>query len=119
MMAEFVKAVVDRVLDDKYPHVKTPAVVFATITQAKQSAQTFQSRDLTISNDSNTNSYQGYITAHWNEYELQVVDRFGNPDEDFPLIPGVHSKGQYAVGSVVAVAMAYGDIPVILGEVQL
>lgn len=119
MMEEFVKAVINRVLDDEYPHLKTPAVVFATVTQAKQSAQTFQVCGLTISNDSNTNSYKGYITAHWNEYELQVVDRFGNPDEDFPLIPGVQAKGQYTVGSIVAVAMAYGDIPVILGEVQL
>lgn len=119
MMEEFVKAVIDRIMNDKYPHLKAPAVVFATVTQAKQSDQTFQIRDLTISNDNNTNSYKGYITAHWNEYELQVVDRFGKPDEDFPTIPGVQAKGQYTVGSIVAIAMAYGDIPVILGEVQL
>lgn len=59
------------------------------------------------------------ITAFWNEYTLVVVDRWGNRDESFPALPGVRSKAQYKVGAVVAVAMAYGDSPAIIGEVQL
>ena len=60
-----------------------------------------------------------HATAHWNEYTLTVVDRWGNEDESFPPLPGVRSKGQYKAGAFVAVAMAYGDSPAIIGEVQL
>ena len=39
--------------------------------------------------------------------------------ETFPALPGVRSKAQYKAGAVVAVALAYGDSPAIIGEVQL
>ncbi|MFR9190647.1 MAG: hypothetical protein ACLVL7_10810 [Anaerotruncus massiliensis (ex Togo et al. 2019)] len=38
---------------------------------------------------------------------------------DLPALPGVRSKAQYEAGAVVAVALAYGDSPAIIGEVQL
>lgn len=119
MMESFVKSVTRKLLEQEYPHLAHPAVIFATITQATQLGQTFKTKELTISNDSETSRYKGYILAPWYEYELKVVDRFGNQDDNFPIIPGVRSKGQFEVGSFVAVAMAYGDVPVILGEVQL
>ena len=50
---------------------------------------------------------------------LTVVDRFGNVDETFPAHPGGRTKAQYKAGAVVAVALAYGDSPAIIGEVQL
>ena len=79
----------------------------------------FDLEDLVIHNDETGSSFKGHITAHWNEYTLTVVDRWGNEDESFPPLPGVRSKGQYKAGAFVAVAMAYGDSPAIIGEVQL
>lgn len=90
---------------------RTLTFTVITITKAQRLDQTFTASGLTISNDSGTSRYNGHITAPWYEYELKVVDRFGNPDGDFPPIPGVRSKEQCEVGNVVAVAMAYGDIP--------
>lgn len=119
MMKTFVHEVLREIIAREYPYLESPAVVFATITKAQRLDQTFTASGLTISNDSGTSRYNGHITAPWYEYELKVVDRFGNPDGDFPPIPGVRSKEQCEVGNVVAVAMAYGDIPVILREVQL
>ena len=100
-------------------HAKSPAVVYATVSKATQLGETFDLEDLVIHNDETGSSFKGHITAHWNEYTLTVVDRWGNEDESFPPLPGVRSKGQYKAGAFVAVAMAYGDSPAIIGEVQL
>lgn len=93
--------------------------VYATVSKATQLGETFDLEDLVIHNDETGSSFKGHITAHWNEYTLTVVDRWGNEDESFPPLPGVRSKGQYKAGAFVAVAMAYGDSPAIIGEVQL
>ncbi len=73
-----------------------------------------------IHNDDTGSSFNGHITANWYEYTLTVLDRFGNPDDDFPTIPGIKSKSQFKAGAVVAVALPYGDLtPSIIGEVSL
>lgn len=97
MMEEFVKAVLKKRIASDYPYLVTPPIVFASIKQAKQPVS----------------------TSPWYEYELEVVDRFGTSDDSFPPVPGVSFKGRLEVGSTVAIALAYGDIPVVLGEVQL
>ena len=120
MLEEMTKAVVNKVIAEDYPHLKLPAVVYATVTGAKQLGETFEVKELTIYNDESGGSYKGHIAAHWNEYTLAVLDRFGNVDETFPAIPGVRSKQQLKPGAVVALALAYGDIaPAIIGEVVL
>jgi hypothetical protein len=94
MMEEMIRTVLDKTIAKKYPHLKLPAVVFATITVKRPAGE-------------------------WYEYALSILDRFGNADADFPAFPGVYSKASYETGSIVAVAFAYGDMsPVILGEVQ-
>ena len=100
-------------------HSHKISVVYATVSKATQLGETFDLEDLVIHNDETGSSFKGHITAHWNEYTLTVVDRWGNEDESFPPLPGVRSKGQYKAGAFVAVAMAYGDSPAIIGEVQL
>ena len=119
MLEQMIKAAAKKLIAQEYPHVKLPAVVFAIISQAVQLGETFELEELVIHNDETGNSYKGHIAAHWNEYTLTVVDRFGNVDETFPALPGVRSKAQYRTGAVVAVAMTYGDSPAIIGEVQL
>ena len=117
--ALMVMRVAKKLIAQEYPHVKLPAVVYATVSKAAQLGETFELEELVIHNDETGSSYKGLITAHWNEYTLTVVDRFGNVDETFPALPGVRSKAQYKAGAVVAVALAYGDSPAIIGEVQL
>ena len=52
--------------------------------------------------------------------KLTVIDRFGNPDANYPALPGIKSKKQFKAGAVVAVALPYGDLtPAIIGEVEL
>lgn len=119
MLEEFVRAALNKLIAEDYPHLKLPAVVYATVTQAKQLEETFEIKELTICNDESGGSYKGHIVAHWNEYTLKVVDRFGNDDETFPALPGVRSRAQYKNGATVAVALAYGDTPTIIGEVRL
>ena len=119
MLEQMMRAVARKIIAQEYPHAKSPAVVYATVSKATQLGETFDLEDLVIHNDETGSSFKGHITAHWNEYTLTVVDRWGNEDESFPPLPGVRSKGQYKAGAFVAVAMAYGDSPAIIGEVQL
>lgn len=62
----------------------------------------------------------GVAPVYWYEYKLTVIDRFGNPDANYPALPGIKSKKQFKAGAVVAVALPYGDLtPAIIGEVEL
>ena len=64
--------------------------------------------------------FKAHITSYWYEYKLTVIDRFGNPDANYPALPGIKSKKQFKAGVVVAVALPYGDLtPAIIGEVEL
>lgn len=119
MLEEMVKAVVNKVIAQDYPFLKTPAVLYAVVTKAVQLGETFDYKDLVIHNDETGTSYRGHITAHWHEYTLQVVDCWGNVDKSFPAFPGIHSGIQLETGAFVCVAMAYGDTPVIIREVKL
>ena len=52
--------------------------------------------------------------------QLTVLDRFGNPDPDYPPIPQVRSRKQFQQGTVVAAALPYGELtPSIIGEARL
>lgn len=119
MLEEMVKAVVNKVIAQDYAHLKTPAALYAVVTKATQLGETFSYDDLVIHNDETGTSYRGHITAHWYEYTLQVVDRWGNPDATFPAFPDIRSRIQLKTGAFVSVAMAYGDTPAIIREVKL
>lgn len=84
MLEEMVKAVVNKVIAQDYPFLKTPAALYAVVTKAARLGETFDYKDLVIHNDETGTSYRGHITAHWYEYTLQVVDRWGKVDESFP-----------------------------------
>lgn len=114
-----VKTVVNKVIAQDYPFLKTPAVLYAVVTKAAQLGETFDHKDLIIHNDETGTSCRGHITAHWYEYTLQVVDRWGNVDESFPVFPDIRSRIQLTTGAFVSVAMAYGDTPAIIREVKL
>ncbi|WP_289834935.1 hypothetical protein [uncultured Phocaeicola sp.] len=119
MLEEMVKAVVNKVIAQDYAFLKTPAALYAVVTKATQLGETFEYKDLVIHNDETGTSYRGHITAHWYEYTLQVVDRWGNVDEAFPVFPDIRSRIQLKTGAFVSVAMAYGDAPAIIREVKL
>lgn len=119
-LEEFTKNVIGKVLEESYPHLKLPAVVYAIVTGVKELSDTYEVKELEVVNDDSGGSYRGHIVAHWYEYTLGVIDRFGNGDETFPALPGVRSKVQLKTGNVVAVGLAFGDIaPAIIGEVVL
>lgn len=103
-----------------YPHAKLPAVVYASVSRVKQ-LDAYKVTELVIHNDEHPGShYRGHITAYWYEYELTVLDRFGNPDGEYPPLPQIRSKKQFQQGAVVAVALPYGELtPSIIGEVCL
>ena len=94
MLEEFVKAAVNKIISQNYSYLKLPAILLATI-------------------DSTT------LLDDWYEYTLTVIDRFGSIDSDFPKLPGIRSRKHYSIGATVAIALAYGDSPVIIGEVSL
>ena len=119
MLEEMVKAVVNKVIAQDYPFLKTSAVLYAVVTKAAKLGETFDYKDLVIHNDETGTSYRGHITANWYEYTLQVVDRWGNVDENFPTFPEIRSRIQLTTGAFVSVAMAYGDVPAIIREVKL
>ena len=119
MLEEMVKAVVNKVIAQDYPFLKSSAALYAVVTKATQLGETFDYNDLVIHNDETGTSYRGHITAHWYEYTLQAVDRWGNVDESVPAFPDIRSRIQLKAGALVSVAMAYGDTPAIIREVKL
>ena len=115
-LEQFVKEVVEK----KYPHVKRPPIVYATITAAQMLSDTYTMTDLQITNTDAGTSFKGSMTAHWFEYALRMLDQFGNEDSTYPEIPAVRSKLQLSAGAIVAVGLDYGIVePVIIGEVSL
>ena len=87
MLEEMVKAVVNKVIAQDYAFLKTPAALYAVVTKATQLGETFDYNDLVIHNDETGTSYRGHITAHWYEYTLQVVDRWGTWTSPSPPSP--------------------------------
>lgn len=118
-LENMIKKVIDKSIAQEYPFAKGPAVLYAKVTKATQLGETFSYDDLVIHNDEIPSSFRGHIDAHWYEYTLQVVDRWGTVDEEFPPFPDIRSKAQYKTGAIVAVGMAYGDTPAIIGEVKI
>ena len=119
MLEEMVRATTNKVIAQDYPFLKTPSVLYAVVTKAAQLGETFDYNDLVIHNDETGTSYRGHITAHWYEYTLQVVDRWGNVDEAFPAFPDIRSRIQLKTGAFASIAIAYGDTPAIIREVKL
>lgn len=119
MLAEMVKTVVNKVIAQDYHFLKTPAALYAVVTKAAKLSETFDYNDLVIHNDETGTSYRGHITAHWYEYTLQAVDRWGNVDSSYPPFPDIRSRIQLKPGAFVSVAMAFGDVPAIIREVKL
>lgn len=119
MLEEMVKAIIKKYLAADCPHLKLPAVVYASVRSAKK-LDTYEIEELVIHNDESGSSFQGHITAYWYEYTLTVLDQFGNADDQYPALPGIRSKRQFQTGAVVAIALPYGDLePTIIGEVSL
>ena len=106
-LEQFTKSVIDRVIVEDYPHLK-------------ELPKTYEVKKLEITDEDGERTFGAHYTAHWYEYTLKVLDRFGNADDTFPELPGVCSKVQLETGAIVAVGLAFGDIaPIIIGEVVL
>lgn len=119
MLEEMVASVMKKTLAQDFPHLKLPAAVFATIDSAAKS-DAFDIEELIVHNEVTGEVFKAHITSYWYEYKLTVIDRFGNPDANYPALPGIKSKKQFKAGAVVAVALPYGDLtPAIIGEVEL
>ena len=119
MLEEMVSSVMKKTIAQDFSHLKIPAAVFARVEAAKKSGA-FDVEELILHNDGTGGSFKGHITSYWYEYKLTIVDRFGNPDTNYPALPGIKSKKQFKAGAVVAVALPYGDLtPAIIGEVEL
>ena len=95
MLEEMVRAVIKKTAAADYPHMKLPAVVYARVVSVRPAGS-------------------------WLEYRLTVLDRFGNPDGTFPSLPQVRSKKRFQEGTIISIALPYGELaPVILEEVCL
>ena len=119
-LQRMMRDVAKEMMSKDYPHAKLPAIVYASVSRVKR-LEAYEVTELVIHNDEHPGShYRAHITAYWYEYELTVLDRFGNPDDEYPPLPQIRSKKQFQQGAVVAVALPYGELtPSIIGEVRL
>lgn len=119
MLPEMMEAAFKKLLSVDYPHLKLPAIVYARVASVRK-LDTFTWDELIICNDESGGSYRAHIKANWYEYTLTVPDRFGNIAPAFPTLPQIRSRRQFRTGTVVAVALPYGELtPSIIGEVRL
>lgn len=119
MLEDMIRTVTHKVIAQDYAFLKAPAVLYAVVTKVTQLGETFSYDDLVIYNDDTGTCFRGHIVAHWYEYTLQAVDRWGNVDSSYPPFPDIRSRIQLEPGAFVSVAMAYGDVPAIIREVKL
>lgn len=120
MLEEFSKTVFKKMLAQDYPYLKLPAILYAIITQATELEDTFEYDSIQITNIDTGGTFNARLTGKWREYALKVIDQDGNVSDDYPEIPEVKSKIQVQAGSVVAIALSYGELnPTIIGEVIL
>ena len=104
-------------ISKQFPHMKIPSVVYASVASVQKLEDTYEAEKLEITEEDGSRTYTVSVKAHWYEYTLSVLDRFGRIDQSFPPLPGIRSKMQSKVGATVAVGLAYGDLaPVIIGE---
>lgn len=118
MIEEFVKTVMSKNLKETMPHLEQPPIVYAKVTKVKELPLEYQIEMKHRRKNGGTD--EDYIyTGKWQEYNLKVLDRDGNIDENFPELPSVKSKEQINAGSKIAVGLIYGELnPVILCEVM-
>lgn len=91
MLEEMVASVMKKTLAQDFPHLKLPAAVFATIDSAAKS-DAFDIEELIVHNEVTGEVFKAHITSYWYEYKLTVIDRFGNPDANYPALPGIKSS---------------------------
>jgi hypothetical protein len=119
-LEQFTKSIIERVFTESYPYLKLPAIIYATVIRATELSETYEVKKLEITDEDNNRTFKAHVTAHWYEYTLKVLDRFGNADDTFPELPGVRSKIPLEAGIIVAIGLAFGSIePTIIGEVIL
>ena len=118
-LEEFTKCVIGRMIATDYPHLKLPAIQYARITRATKLSETYIVDSIEITDETAGRTFTAHYAAHWYEYTLEMIDRFGNADDTYPPIPGVKSKLKIDKGAIVAVGQAFGDSPAIIGEVKL
>lgn len=120
MLEKMITDVMEKTFSQDYPHLKLPAVVLATVSGAKKLSDTYELKELEITDEDSGRTFKAHQKAYYYEYRLNVLDRFGNKDEAFPTLPGVRSRLQLEPGAIVAVGLVFGDIaPAIIGEVSL
>ena len=93
MLEEMVASVMKKTLAQDFPHLKLPAAVFATIDSAAKS-DAFDIEELIVHNEVTGEVFKAHITSYWYEYKLTVIDRFGNPDANYPALPGIKSTNR-------------------------
>ncbi len=118
MIEEVINIMMKKAIAVDYPYLKLPAVVFAKVSSVKKCGS-YIIDDLTITDKNTGQTFPAHITADCYEYKLTVLKPFGSLDNSFPVLPGIKSKKQFLVDTIVAVAFAYGNVePVIIGEVS-
>ena len=119
-LTQFTQSVVEKLLAEGYPHLRFPAVVYATVTGARKLPETYEVKELEITDEDSGRTFKAHFEAHWYEYTLKVLDRFGGQDDAVPVLPGIRSKLPLESGATVAVGLPYGDLnAAIIGEVVL
>lgn len=96
MLEQMIRAVIDKVIESKYPHLKFPSILLARATWIS-----------------------GGPEVKWHEYRLTVLNNCGAIDDSYPALPDVWSTQLFDTGTIVAVALPYGELtPMIIGEVR-
>lgn len=94
MLEEMINTAIDKKIANDYSHVQLPSAMTARIAAATEID------DVTF------------------KYDLKIIDKNGDDDDQYPIIPDVMSRLELPSGAIVAIALLYGALnPFILGEV--
>ena len=113
MVEQMVRAVVQRLLAERYPHLDTPPVLLAEISSATKGPEYRQKVVVDDAGQQKEVELVGYEYV----YTLHVLSDAGR-DQKYPALPKIKSKVEYAVGSKVVIGLLGGQLQAcIIGEV--
>lgn len=113
-----IHSVVGKKMLEDFPQVQLPAIMKAKVTKAAEREE-YEQDGIKIENMDEGITFEAKMTGKWYEYNLKILTKEGDTDSRFPEIPAVQSPIRLKTGTVVAVALLYGElIPCILSEVR-
>lgn len=108
MIDELIKSMIKEIKTE-YPQIEVPGAMRAVITSARKSGDTYK-RTIFLTDKKSGEKREYELEEEGYIYSVRIIDNDGNNLEKYPVIPGIISKAEYEVDSIVTVVFTGGEL---------